>query len=72
MRGMLRRSGMGPRLGRNLIASAHLLRGSGVPLAEARSATEGILRGDAISVTLPEGAKVSEICRRLDDLGVIR
>ena len=48
-----------------------LLRESGVPLAEAHSATETVLRGEAVTVCLPKAAKVREIRRRLDRLGVV-
>ena len=48
-----------------------LLRDSGVPLAEAHAATDSILRNEPASVCLSKGAKVSEIRRELDRLGVI-
>ncbi|HEX3881321.1 MAG TPA: hypothetical protein VHW66_01560 [Stellaceae bacterium] len=48
-----------------------LLRDNGVSLAEAHDATNGVLRGDAVTVCLPSGADVQAMRRQLDDLGVV-
>src|SRR5713101_5309092 len=61
----------GWRKGMDKAAVTLLLRDSGVPLAEAHAATDSILRGEPVSVRLPKGAKVKEVRRELDRLGVI-
>jgi hypothetical protein len=48
-----------------------LLRNNGVALSEAYDATNGILRGDLVTVQLPKGSDMEAIRRQLTDLGVV-
>lgn len=61
----------GWRKGMDKAAVTLLLRDNGVSLAEAHDATNGVLRGDAVTVCLPSGADVQAMRRQLDDLGVV-
>lgn len=61
----------GWREGMDKVGVTLLLRDSGVPLAEAHAATNAVLRGEAAPVCFPKGARLKEIRRRLDALGVV-
>ena len=61
----------GWRKGMDKVAVTKLLRNHGVPLAEAHEATEGVLRGEAVSVHLGHGSDATIVTRELDHLGVV-
>jgi hypothetical protein len=53
------------------VAVTSLLHAHGVPLSEAYDATEGILDGRTVSVTLPAETDVEELRHALDRVGVV-
>jgi hypothetical protein len=53
------------------LSSLSLLRDYGVPLAEARQATEHVLQGEVVTIHVRQGADIRALARELDRLGVV-